>query len=75
MITLKDKGTLIDDLMVALKKEKIVKIDRLGIFELKIIKGRKVFSSLKRKMIATPPFKQISFRATKGVKDFINNKK
>lgn len=71
MIVLKDNGTLVDDLVVALKKDKIVKVARLGTFEVKIIKGRKVFNSIKRKMVATPPFKQISFRPAKGVKGFI----
>ena len=68
---IKDKGILIDDIINTLKKEKKVYVSRLGIFEIKIIKGRKVWSTKERKMIPLKPFKQISFRPAKGVKEFI----
>ena len=71
MKVIKDKGTLIDDIVVALKKEKAVRVARLGTFEVKVIKGRKVFNQIKREVQNTPPFKQILFRPARGIKEFI----
>lgn len=71
MKVIKDKGTLIDDIVGALKKDKIVRVARFGIFEVKVIKGRKIFNRVKRKMEDTPPFKQIYFRPSRGIKEFI----
>lgn len=71
MKVIKDKGTLIDDIVIALKKEKIVRVARLGIFEIKTMKGRKVFNQIIRKAQSIPPFKQITFRPALCVKEFI----
>lgn len=72
---IKDKSGLVDSLVSELSSAGSVRLVHLGLFRVKLIKGKKRYDFKSRKVIAVKPYKIIIFTPARGIREMLQGKK
>jgi len=70
-----DKSGLLEQLIGELQKNGSARLVHLGLFRVKVLKGRKRYDFKKRKVIAMKPYKVIIFTPARGIREMLGGDK
>lgn len=70
-----DKTGLIDQLVGELESKGSARLVHLGLFRVKLIKGKKRYDFKERQVIAVKPYKIIIFTPARGIREMLRENK